>query len=72
MAGSAGDGGQLLAGLLGDPDSAAAAGGDDGFKARVMPFAGNEHLVKAAPSGAQSFFNRMQAVENFHEVSVED
>jgi hypothetical protein len=70
MTGSPGDGGQLFAGLLSDADSAAAAGVDNGFKARVVPFAGNKHLVEATPSGTQGFLDRMQAVENFHEGSV--
>jgi hypothetical protein len=72
MAGISGDGSQLLARLLGDPDSALAAGGDNGFKARVVALTGHKHLVEVASSGAQSFLHRMQAVENFHEGSVED
>ena len=56
----------MLARLLEDADAGLAALGDEPFEAGVVALAGDEHVVKAALAGLESFFHRMQAVENFH------
>jgi hypothetical protein len=37
------------------------------FEAGIVAFSGDEDVVKAATPGLESFFHRMQPVENFHE-----
>ena len=38
--------------------------------AKTVALARDEHVVKAAAAGLESFRDRMQAVENFHEISL--
>jgi len=57
---------QLLARLLANAQTGLAAESDKAFKALVVPLAGHKNLVKAAASGLDGFFDRMQTVENFH------
>jgi hypothetical protein len=61
---------ELLAGLEGDPNTGLAALSEQSFEARIAALARGQHAVKAAFPGAQSFFDRMQAVENVHKISV--
>lgn len=65
-----GDEGELLSGLLPDADSGLAALCDEALQAIVLALACDEDVVKAAASGFESFLDRMQAVENFHEISL--
>jgi hypothetical protein len=58
---------QLLAGLLTDADASLAAEIDEALKAIVLPFASHQNVVKAALACLEGFFDRMQAIENFHE-----
>lgn len=58
--------GELIAGLGAHPYTALPAGLDDAFQPIIAAFAGYQHVVKAAASGAKSFFDRMQAVQNIH------
>jgi hypothetical protein len=62
---------QLLAGVLADADAGLATGGDEAVKAQILTLlqalTGYHHLVEAAAAGLQGFFNRVHAVENFHE-----
>jgi hypothetical protein len=37
------------------------------LEAGIVAFGGDKDVVKAATPGLESFFHRMQAVENFHE-----
>ena len=53
-----------------DADAGLTAGFDEASEAIVLPLAGDEHLVKAASAGAQRFFDRVHAVENFHDAIV--
>jgi hypothetical protein len=57
----------LLAGFLADADACLAKGGDEAFETQVFALAGYNHLVEAAAAGLEGFFNRVHAVENFHE-----
>ncbi len=57
---------QLLARLLPNADAGLAAQGDQPLKARVMPLAGHQHMVKAPLSGLERLFHRVQSVKNFH------
>jgi len=62
--------GELLSGLLPNADSSLAALCDEALQAIVLALAGDEDVVKAAATGFESFLDRMQAVENFHEISL--
>jgi hypothetical protein len=66
MPGSFGGDGQLLTRLLENSDPGLAALGDEAIKTRVPAFTRDEDVVKAALPGLESFFHRVQAVENFH------
>ena len=59
--------GELLARLLADTNAMLAAERNELFETGIVAFSGDEDVVKAAASGLESFFHRMQAVENFHE-----
>jgi len=72
VSGSFGEQGQLLARLLADADTGVAAEGDEALQALVVALAGDENVVEAAAAGLEGFLDRMQAVENFHVLSVED
>jgi hypothetical protein len=63
---------QLLARLLADAHAGVAAEGDEALDAGILAFAGHKNVIKTAASGLEGFFDRMQPVENFHVVSVED
>ncbi len=63
--------GELLARLLADANACVAALGNDAVKTIVVALARDEHVVKAAAAGLECFRHRMQAVENFHEISLE-
>jgi hypothetical protein len=71
MGGGFGHLGQLLAGVLANADAGLATGGDEAVKAQILTLlqalAGYNHLVEAAAAGLEGFFNRVHAVENFHE-----
>jgi len=71
MARCIGGEGELLARLLADSNACIAALGDHSVKPVVVALAGDEHVVKAAAPGLESFRHRMQAVENFHGISLE-
>jgi len=58
---------KLLPRLLTHPDSGLATAGHKLIHARIVAFLRHQHAVKAAPSGLQSFFNRMHAIQDFHE-----
>jgi hypothetical protein len=45
--------------------------GDHSVKTFVVALARDEDVVKAAAAGLESFRHRMQAVENFHGISLE-
>jgi pheromone shutdown protein TraB len=58
---------EALARLLADTNTLLTAERDELFEARIVAFRSDENVIKAATSGFESFFHRMQAVENFHE-----
>jgi ribosomal protein L37AE/L43A len=72
VSGSLGELGQLLAGFLADADTGRAAEGDETGDAGIFTLAGYEDVVETPAAGLEGFLDRMQAVENFHVVSVED
>jgi hypothetical protein len=43
---------------------------NEGLEALVLAFAGDKNVIEAAAAGLEGFFNRVQAVENFHEDSL--
>ena len=61
------DEGELLARLLTDADAKLAAKSDELLQPGIVTLGSHQDVVKAATSGFQSFFHRMQSVENFHE-----
>jgi hypothetical protein len=58
---------QLVAGFLADADAGLAKGGDEALESEIFAFAGYQHMVKATPAGFEGFFDRVHAVQNFHE-----
>ncbi len=58
---------ELLARFLADADAKLSAESDHLFEARIVALGGHQDVVKPATTGLESFFHRMQAVENFHE-----
>ena len=71
MRGSFGDGGELIARFGANEDAGLAELVDKALEAVVLALAGNQDMIEAAAAGLESFFNRMQAVEDFHEVSLD-
>ena len=67
MGGGFGQLGELVARLLTDADAGLAEGGDQLFEAKIVALAGYKDVVKAAAAGFEGFFDRMHAVEDFHE-----
>jgi hypothetical protein len=66
MRGGLGAEGELIAGLGVDADAELAAEGDELDETRVLALASHENVVKMASAGAQSLFDRVQAVQKFH------
>ena len=66
MRGGLGAEGELVAGLGVDADAELAAEGDELDETSILALAGHEHVVKMAAAGAQSLFDRVQAVQEFH------
>ena len=67
MGGGFGEEGELLAGVLADADAGLAEGVDELFQAKIVAFAGDQNVIEAAAAGLEGFFDRVHAVENFHE-----
>ena len=67
MAGCSRDLGQLVAGLLADANAGLAALGDQFFEAGVLALAGYDDVIKTPTAGLERLFDRVHAVENFHE-----
>jgi hypothetical protein len=63
--------GELLARFLAYANTRIAALGDNAVKTFVVSLARDEDVVKASAAGLESFRDRMQAVENFHGISLE-
>jgi hypothetical protein len=63
--------GQLLAGLLAHPNTGLPAIGDQAGKPVVVALASNENVVKTAAARLKCLLYRMEAVENFHECSLD-
>ena len=62
----------MLARFRAHADAGLAAGAHQPLQALVVALAGHQHMVKAAPPGAQSLFHRVQSVKHFHGTSLED
>jgi hypothetical protein len=62
--------GELLTGLLEDADVGLTALCQEAFEARIASLAGDQNVVKVALAGLEGFLDRVQAVKNFHEVSL--
>ncbi len=67
MAGGSGHLGKLVAGFLADAHPGLPALGDQPGKAVVLALAGHDDVVKTATAGPQRLFDRVHAVEDFHE-----
>ena len=65
--GGLGQQGQLLPGLLANPDAGLAAGSHNALDSRIVALAGHQHVVEAASAGLERLLHRMHAVENFHD-----
>jgi hypothetical protein len=70
--GGAGQLRELLTRFDRDADASLAALRKQIFQPLIAPLASHQHTVKAALARAQRFFNRVQAVQNFHRDSLED
>jgi hypothetical protein len=57
---------ELLAGFLAHPDASLAALIDQALEPLVVALAGNQNVVKAPPARPEGFFDRVQAIKNFH------
>jgi hypothetical protein len=66
MSGSFGHQGELVAGVLADADAGLAKGGDQALQAEVFALAGDQNVVKTAPAGLESLFDRVYSVQHFH------
>jgi hypothetical protein len=69
----AGVAGELVAGLGGDADTGGAGGLEDALEPRVaagFALAGDADVVDLSRSGAESLFDRVEAVQNIHRYSV--
>jgi hypothetical protein len=62
--------GELLARFFKHANACIAALGDEMIEAVIFALAGDEDVVEAAAAGLESFSDRMQAVENFHGISL--
>jgi hypothetical protein len=58
---------QLIASFLSNPHAGLAALGDESSKPVIGALASHHHLVKTSASGSQRLFDRMDAIEDFHE-----
>jgi hypothetical protein len=67
MRGGSGGLGELVAGFLTDADAGLTALGDEFFKTGILAFAGYDDVVKTPAAGLERLFDRVDAVENFHE-----
>lgn len=61
---------KLLARFFKDADARLAALSDEVIETVVLALAGDENMIEAAATGLESFRDRMQAVENFHGISL--
>jgi len=66
---SAGEFGQLVFGLRGDPNAGDAAEFGEGVETRGT-VAGKENVFEPSSAGANGLFNRVEAVKNFHKLSL--
>jgi hypothetical protein len=62
--------GELLARPLQDANSGVAALHDKAGETIIVALASDEDVIESAAAGLESFRNRMQAVENFHGISL--
>ena len=63
---------ELVACFLADTDAGLAALGDQMGQALVVALTGNQNVIEAATASLESLFDGMEAVDNFHEGSLED
>ena len=60
--------GELLARLFQDANAGLAALGDEAGQAGIVALARYQNVIEAAAAGLERFLDRVQAVENFHEI----
>ena len=63
--------GEMLAWLLANANTGLTAVSNEAGEPVVMALAGDEDMVKPATAGLECLLNRMEAVENFHECSLD-
>jgi hypothetical protein len=63
---------ELVAFFLADTDAGLAALGDQMGQALVVALTGNQNVIEASTASLESLFDGMEAVDNFHEGSLED
>ena len=61
---------KLLARLLSNAHAGLATFGNQTRKAVILAFARDNNMIEAPPSGSESLLYRVEAIENFHRVSV--
>src|SRR6185312_14654831 len=71
MGGSMGETSQFFSRLKAKADGVFAGCVDDFLQALVVPFTGDAQVVELAAAGAESLLNRVQAVQNVHEASLQ-
>jgi hypothetical protein len=59
---------ELLARLFQDADAGLAALDDQAGETGILALAGYKDVIKAPLAGLEGFLDRVQAVENFHEI----
>jgi hypothetical protein len=71
MRGGSGELSELFARLLTNADTGLTAFGDKARETVVLALAGDKDMVKTATARLESLLHRMEAVENFHESSLD-
>jgi hypothetical protein len=66
----AGEAGELVAGLDGDADAGGAAELGEAFELFIFTLAGDADVIELAGTGADGLLYRVEAVQNFHPLSL--
>jgi uncharacterized protein YdeI (YjbR/CyaY-like superfamily) len=57
---------ELVAGVLADADAGLAKCSNEALESEVFSLAGDDNVVKTAPAGLESLFDRVNSVQHFH------
>jgi hypothetical protein len=71
VCGGSGQSGEMFAWLLADSNTGLTTVSNEAGESVIVPLAGHQHVVKAATAGLECLLDWMEAVENFHESSLD-